>query len=95
MADAATLYGEEETAPADAEESESPQEDDVGQAKPQPLAVALSTKPKTTEPVDMIGTVPATNAVGLHYNIQIHLPATKDVEVYNAIFKSLRDHIIE
>ena len=43
----------------------------------------------------MIGTVPATNAVGLHYNIQIHLPATKDVEVYNAIFKSLRDHIIE
>ncbi len=30
---------------------------------------------------------------GLHYNIQIHLPATKDVEVYNAIFKSLREHI--
>jgi hypothetical protein len=33
--------------------------------------------------------------VGLHYNIQIHLPATKDVEVYNAIFKSLKEHIIE
>jgi hypothetical protein len=32
---------------------------------------------------------------GLHYNIQIHLPATKDVEVYNAIFKSLREHLIE
>jgi len=31
---------------------------------------------------------------GLHYNIQIHLPATKDVEVYNAIFKSLRDHLL-
>jgi hypothetical protein len=31
---------------------------------------------------------------GLHYNIQIHLPATKDVEVYNAIFKSLREHLI-
>jgi hypothetical protein len=31
---------------------------------------------------------------GLHYNIEIHLPATKDVEVYNAIFKSLREHII-
>jgi hypothetical protein len=29
----------------------------------------------------------------LHYNIQIHLPATKDVEVYNAIFKSLRAHL--
>jgi hypothetical protein len=33
-------------------------------------------------------------APGLHYNIQIHLPATKDVEVYNAIFKSLREHLL-
>ena len=32
---------------------------------------------------------------GLHYNIQIHLPATKDVEVYNAIFKSLREHLFD
>ena len=32
---------------------------------------------------------------GLHYNIQIHLPATKDVEVYNAIFKSLREHVFD
>jgi hypothetical protein len=32
---------------------------------------------------------------GLHYNIQIHLPATKDVEVYNAIFKSLKDHLLD
>ena len=31
---------------------------------------------------------------GLHYNIQIHLPPTKDVEVYNAIFKSLREHLL-
>lgn len=32
-------------------------------------------------------------APGLHYNIQVHLPATKDVEVYNAIFKSLKEHL--
>ncbi|MBT9330334.1 DUF5343 domain-containing protein [Paracidobacterium acidisoli] len=32
---------------------------------------------------------------GLHYNIQIHLPATKDVEVYNSIFKSLKEHLLE
>lgn len=31
---------------------------------------------------------------GLHYNIQIHLPATKDLEVYNAIFKSLKEHLL-
>lgn len=30
---------------------------------------------------------------GLHYNIQIHLPATKDIEVYNAIFKSVKEHL--
>lgn len=31
---------------------------------------------------------------GLRYNIEIHLPATKDVEVYNAIFKSLKEHLL-
>ena len=35
------------------------------------------------------------SAPSLHYNIQIHLPATKDIEVYNAIFKSLKEHLIE
>lgn len=34
-------------------------------------------------------------SAGLHYNIQIHLPPTKDVEVYNAIFKSLKEHLFE
>lgn len=28
-----------------------------------------------------------------HYNIQIHLPVTTDITVYNAIFKSLKDHL--
>jgi|HubBroStandDraft_6_1064221.scaffolds.fasta_scaffold42010_2 hypothetical protein len=31
----------------------------------------------------------------LHYNIQIHLPATKDVEVFNSIFKALKEHLID
>lgn len=34
-------------------------------------------------------------STSLHYNIQIHLPATKDIEVYNAIFKSLKEHLLE
>ncbi|KKR46971.1 MAG: hypothetical protein UT82_C0005G0032 [Parcubacteria group bacterium GW2011_GWB1_40_14] len=29
-----------------------------------------------------------------HYNIQIHLPVTKDISVYNAIFKSLKEHLL-
>lgn len=44
--------------------------------------------------------VPTSNGMGsgvsgLHYNIQIHLPATKDVEVYNSIFKALKEHLFE
>jgi hypothetical protein len=31
----------------------------------------------------------------LHYNIQIHLPATKDVEAFNSIFKALKEHLID
>jgi hypothetical protein len=38
---------------------------------------------------------PSTHRPALHYNIQIHLPATKDVEVFNAIFKSLREHLLD
>lgn len=37
----------------------------------------------------------STHRATLHYNIQIHLPATKDVEVFNAIFKSLKEHLLD
>jgi hypothetical protein len=37
----------------------------------------------------------ATTSLSLRYNIEIHLPATKDVEVYNAIFKALREQLGE
>lgn len=33
-------------------------------------------------------------ANNFHYNIQIHLPATTDISVYNAIFKSLKDNLV-
>lgn len=62
---------------------------------------AASSQPKAPEdtlPENEPPPVPPTfssGGPGLHYNIQIHLPATKDVEVYNAIFKSLREHLFE
>jgi Family of unknown function (DUF5343) len=31
----------------------------------------------------------------LHYTIQVHLPATKDIEVFNAIFRSLRENLLQ
>jgi len=38
---------------------------------------------------------PIVTSPTLHYNIQIHLPATKDIEVYNAIFKSIKEHLFK
>lgn len=37
---------------------------------------------------------PSFRQPGFHYNIQIHLPATTDISVYNAIFKSLKDNLL-
>ena len=50
----------------------------------QPEAPPIPTPHRTVAP-----------APGLHYNIQIHLPPSKDIEVFNAIFKSLREHLID
>ena len=33
--------------------------------------------------------------IGLRYNVEIHLPASKDIGVYNAIFKSLKEHLLD
>jgi hypothetical protein len=38
--------------------------------------------------------IPRGERPSLHYNIQIHLPPTRDSAVYDAIFKSLRDHLL-
>ena len=39
---------------------------------------------------------PTSNGKGINlsYTINLNLPATKDVEVFNAIFKSLKEHIL-
>jgi len=64
--------------------------------QPKPLELPPALPPETTEiQTPSSGVTPGpVPAPGLHYNIQIHLPATKDVEVYNSIFKSLKEHLI-
>jgi hypothetical protein len=32
--------------------------------------------------------------LGLSYTINLNLPATTEIEVFNAIFKSLREHLL-
>lgn len=36
-----------------------------------------------------------TTGINLSYTINLNLPATKDIEVFNAIFKSLKQHLLQ
>lgn len=56
----------------------------------------IKVAPQEPLPPKEVGeTVPKHGRPSLHYNIQIHLPATKDIEVFNAIFKSLKEHLLD
>lgn len=66
----------------------------VAKVAPTPDITKETELPTTQVPVQ-IATHQSSHRPTLHYNIQIHLPATKDVEVFNAIFKSLREHILD
>lgn len=52
---------------------------------------------QSQNPIHEISRIPE-NSIGkginLSYTINLNLPATKDVEVFNAIFKSLKEHLI-
>jgi hypothetical protein len=67
---------------------------DLEAAKPTPGALETTKVehgPKHTPPASPL---PAAE-LNLRYNIEVHLPATKDIDVYNAIFKSLKEHLID
>lgn len=52
---------------------------------------------QSQNPIHEISRMPEKSAgkgINLSYTINLNLPATKDVEVFNAIFKSLKEHLI-
>jgi len=54
----------------------------------------VSPKHDNPEPVkDEHSDHPHSSPIGLHYNIQIHLPETTNMAVYDAIFQSLKKHL--
>ena len=66
-----------------------------------PNSVSISPKiePPTESPKPAINTVHLGNEtkhtdMNLHYNIQIHLPETTNMTVYDAIFQSLKKHLL-
>jgi len=62
------------------------------------MAADTQTSPPIAKPEQpaSTGTVPSipVKTPSFHYNIEIHLPTTTDITVYNAIFKSLRDNLL-
>jgi hypothetical protein len=61
-----------------------------------PALTATDVVPTTESMPESPLTAPThgTLSTELHYTIQVHLPATKDLEVYNAIFRSLRENLL-
>jgi len=55
---------------------------------------AVAEEKEETPQIVVTPPVAAPRANEFHYNIQIHLPATNDISVYNAIFKSLKDNLL-
>lgn len=60
---------------------------------------AQEEKPETDAPEakdkKIEGFAGTARVLGLRYDIAIHLPATKDIEVYNSIFKALKEHLVD
>lgn len=54
---------------------------------------------ETSIPLHIQNTQPATTnsseGINLSYTINLNLPATTDIEVFNAIFKSLKQHLLQ
>lgn len=44
--------------------------------------------------IDTVNSNQTPNKMNLHYNIQIHLPETTNLAVYDAIFQSLKKHLM-
>ncbi|MFN0107192.1 MAG: DUF5343 domain-containing protein [Bryobacteraceae bacterium] len=62
----------------------------------QRLAAIEPKKPSTTPSADELSRVPGVRRVGLNlsYTINLNLPATADIAVFNALFKSLKENLL-
>ncbi|MCV6624042.1 MAG: DUF5343 domain-containing protein [Cellvibrionaceae bacterium] len=85
---AMTFFGLLDHADLSSQPSQPASSEATTEEKPEPEGYSNG-GPIQSQPATMTG-IP-----NLRYNIEIHLPATKDIEVYNAIFKSLKEHLVE
>jgi hypothetical protein len=59
----------------------------------EPTASKFTNIPQLTE-MPSPNYPPSGKGINLSYTINLNLPATKDIEVFNAIFKSLKEHLL-
>lgn len=60
---------------------------------PEQKAESVEKTPPIQEEIEEEHTGEKLHKIQLHYNIQIHLPESRDQAVYDALFKSLRKHL--
>lgn len=60
---------------------------------PKEERVAQDSSKNEREPLRAFDASPTKNWGGLHYNIQIILPESRDPKVYDALFRSLNEHL--
>ncbi|WP_428307315.1 DUF5343 domain-containing protein [Lacipirellula sp.] len=56
---------------------------------------SVANGPPTSLPLQVHHNQPSTIGVGLSYTINLNLPETTDIAVFNAIFKSLRENLLQ
>ena len=69
---------------------------DFKAAPPKAKTLASEDEPKSKISADEdVKSRPPHRTVGLSYTINLNLPATTEIEVFNAIFKSLKEHLLD
>lgn len=67
----------------------SPRSEAVSETEvPTPMEKSPSPQPLSPAPVNGLGSIP------IHVNIELHLPASAEQAVYDALFKSIREHLL-
>ncbi len=65
-----------------------------GQSTPAPGPVPTEAKAVAQDPAFNPEALTVARSIGLSYTINLNLPATTNIEVFNAIFKSLRENLL-
>ena len=81
LAKKADFSAEPASIPEETESKEFAEPQEKETAKPEPAQQLRSEVGRSSAPT-------------FHYNIQIHLPTTTDISVYNAIFRSLKENLL-